>query len=144
MASSIIGWLLLIFYQIWIVFVHFVFGVNWKTVRTKYHCYPIIVYAVLFYLNKFFIETYTINTPAWFKAICFIINFAFLYLGFQFSCIGLTGGIASGKKTVCKILEEIGYEIIDTDYIYKQLDKDSGFQIELRRAFGPEVFTEEG
>ncbi|AGB40427.1 dephospho-CoA kinase [Halobacteroides halobius DSM 5150] len=35
--------------------------------------------------------------------------------------IGLTGGIASGKSTVTKLLEELGVEVIDTDQIAHQL-----------------------
>ncbi len=35
--------------------------------------------------------------------------------------IGLTGGIASGKSTVCKIFSQLGAAIIDADVIAKQV-----------------------
>ena len=35
--------------------------------------------------------------------------------------IGLTGGIASGKTTVSKILQEFGVPVIDADMVYSRL-----------------------
>ena len=33
----------------------------------------------------------------------------------QAQWIGLSGGIATGKTTVCNYLEELGYQVIDAD-----------------------------
>jgi dephospho-CoA kinase len=35
--------------------------------------------------------------------------------------IGLTGGIGSGKSTVCRLFSELGAPIIDADIIARQL-----------------------
>ena len=37
--------------------------------------------------------------------------------------IGITGGISSGKSTVCKTIIELGYPVIDSDLISKELSK---------------------
>jgi len=37
--------------------------------------------------------------------------------------IGLTGGIASGKSTVAKWFIESGFDVIDADFVYKELSK---------------------
>ena len=41
--------------------------------------------------------------------------------------IGLTGGIASGKSTVSRLLTEHGYAVIDADRIAWQLAKPDNF-----------------
>ena len=37
--------------------------------------------------------------------------------------IGLTGGIASGKTTVCKFIEKNGYQVIDSDKVSRELSE---------------------
>ncbi len=37
--------------------------------------------------------------------------------------IGITGGIASGKSFVCNYLINLGYEVIDSDNISKNLSE---------------------
>ena len=44
--------------------------------------------------------------------------------------IGLTGGIASGKTTVCDLFKELSVEIIDADSISHQLSKKGGAAFE--------------
>jgi dephospho-CoA kinase len=44
--------------------------------------------------------------------------------------IGLTGGIASGKTTVCDLFKELSVEIIDADLISHQLSKKGGAAFE--------------
>ena len=59
--------------------------------------------------------------------------------------LGLTGGIASGKSTVSKILASYGAEIIDGDVIARQLQQpgEEGLrQIEFR--FGKEYLNADG
>ena len=56
-------------------------------------------------------------------------------------CIGITGGTGCGKTTALRILEEMGFLIIDTDEVYHRLLAESRqLSEELRDAF-PSAFT---
>lgn len=59
--------------------------------------------------------------------------------------VGITGGIGSGKSTVCDMLRQRGVPVYDSDFRAKQLMSDSE---ELRRqlvaAFGAECYNAEG
>ena len=59
--------------------------------------------------------------------------------------IGLTGGIASGKTTVCDLFKELLVEIIDADIISHELSKRDGdaFQ-EILDAFGDDIIGDDG
>lgn len=51
--------------------------------------------------------------------------------------IGITGNIASGKSTVGKILEEMGYKVIDSDDIVAELyEKDEEMKSEILDLLG--------
>jgi dephospho-CoA kinase len=59
--------------------------------------------------------------------------------------IGLTGGIASGKSTIARMLEKMGASVIDAD----QLSRDAvmpGSQAlsEISKAFGPTILNQDG
>lgn len=59
--------------------------------------------------------------------------------------IGLTGGIASGKSTVSKLLKELGAVVIDADTISRRIvEPGSSTLEELITAFGMEYITNEG
>lgn len=59
--------------------------------------------------------------------------------------IGLTGGIASGKSTVCNIFAELGIPVIDADAISHQLvKKGKPALIYIKEIFGDEVFNKNG
>ena len=59
--------------------------------------------------------------------------------------IGLTGGIASGKSTVSRFLEELGAVVIDADRIgHEVLRSDSEVKRELVAAFGQQILTPGG
>lgn len=58
--------------------------------------------------------------------------------------IGLTGGIASGKSTVSKILRELGVEIIDADIKAKEISEREDVVKEIGNIFGKEVINSEG
>ena len=59
--------------------------------------------------------------------------------------LGLTGGIACGKSTVAKHLEELGAAHVDADAISHQLTARGGAALEaIRETFGDGVFTAEG
>lgn len=59
--------------------------------------------------------------------------------------IGLTGGIASGKSTVSKVLKDLGATIIDMDLIAREIVKPGlpAWQ-EIVRFFGNEVLRQDG
>lgn len=59
--------------------------------------------------------------------------------------IGLTGGIASGKSTIARLLLERGHPVLDADDVYHGLlREDRGMLAELRDEFGDTCFTAEG
>lgn len=56
--------------------------------------------------------------------------------------IGLTGGIASGKSTVSRILKELGAEIVDADLVAKEVIKPhTDAWRELVAEFGREILN---
>jgi dephospho-CoA kinase len=59
--------------------------------------------------------------------------------------VGLTGGIASGKSTVARLLAQLGAVVIDADAIVHELQAPgSPLLAELARAFGPQILTAAG
>ncbi len=55
--------------------------------------------------------------------------------------VGVTGGLGSGKSTVCRILAEYGCEIFEADSVARQLQVTDPVIIEgIRRLFGNEVY----
>lgn len=60
-------------------------------------------------------------------------------------CVGLTGGIGSGKSAVSSRLGELGAAIVDTDAISHELTAAGGAAIgALRDRFGPEFIAADG
>jgi dephospho-CoA kinase len=57
--------------------------------------------------------------------------------------IGLTGGIATGKSTVEKILENLGAKVIDADKIVHKLLSDENVKNQIRQYF-PDAFDNKG
>ncbi len=59
--------------------------------------------------------------------------------------LGLTGGIASGKSTVARMLAAHGATVIDADAISRSVTAAGGAAIEaIRAAFGPTFITPQG
>jgi len=59
--------------------------------------------------------------------------------------LGITGGIGSGKTTVCRLLEERGARIFYADAEAKRLmETHPEVRAEIVAAFGPESYDEEG
>jgi dephospho-CoA kinase len=58
--------------------------------------------------------------------------------------IGLTGGIAVGKSTVCSILEEHGIRTIDCDAIVRELQLPNTAAVREIRAIWPQCVSAEG
>lgn len=58
--------------------------------------------------------------------------------------IGITGGIASGKSNVCNVLKELGYQIIDSDQINRDLSvKDKPIYNEIVKTFGNDFLLDD-
>lgn len=59
--------------------------------------------------------------------------------------IGLTGGIGSGKSTVCRLFADLGVPVIDTDRIAHAIVAPGEGALELlAEAFGPDILDAEG
>lgn len=59
--------------------------------------------------------------------------------------VGITGGIGSGKSTVCDVWEKGGAYILNADEFAKQLMVENDeIRSEIKAAFGPESYTAEG
>jgi len=57
--------------------------------------------------------------------------------------IGLTGGIGSGKTTVCSLFELLGVKVYYSDIVAKGLmQKDNGLIQVIQNTFGDEIFNE--
>lgn len=97
------------------------FGINWQTVETKYNHSPMKALAVLYILNFIFINALLSSIPLWFQFVIGALHMCCVYFGTYFQCIGLTGGIATGKTQVSNILAENGFDIIDADKISKEV-----------------------
>jgi dephospho-CoA kinase len=59
--------------------------------------------------------------------------------------VGVTGGIASGKSTVCEAFARLGAEVLDVDKIAREVVQPGqpGWE-KLRQTFGPEFFNPDG
>ena len=59
--------------------------------------------------------------------------------------VGLTGGIGSGKSTVCRLFEELGVRCYDSDSRAKWLmQNDPNLRAELIEIFGEQVYNDNG
>ncbi|MEN3038952.1 MAG: dephospho-CoA kinase [Candidatus Kryptonium sp.] len=55
--------------------------------------------------------------------------------------VGVTGGIGSGKTTVCKFFEEFGAKVIYADDLAKKLmEEDESIKSKIRKMFGEESY----
>lgn len=60
-------------------------------------------------------------------------------------CVGLTGGIGSGKSTAADLFAALGAEIVDTDEIARELTRAGGAAMPaIREAFGPRFVAPDG
>ena len=64
---------------------------------------------------------------------------------YPFLCVGVTGGIGSGKSTVCRLFADMGRVAIVADEVARNLaDQDDETKTAIRSAFGPEVYLSNG
>lgn len=60
-------------------------------------------------------------------------------------CIGITGGIGSGKSRAAEMFAELGADVIDTDEISRQMTARNGSAMpDILAAFGPGVAAADG
>lgn len=60
-------------------------------------------------------------------------------------CVGLTGGIASGKSSAAALFEELGAAVVDTDAIAHELTRPGAAAMAgISRAFGPAFVASDG
>lgn len=58
--------------------------------------------------------------------------------------VGVTGGIGSGKTTVCKVWERLGAKVIYADNLAKELmQKDDRLKLKLTEAFGENTYLKD-
>lgn len=63
----------------------------------------------------------------------------------SFLRIGITGGIGTGKSTVCRLFEQLGRMVISADEIARNITKENRSVLaEIRSSFGEEVFQQDG
>ncbi len=56
--------------------------------------------------------------------------------------VGITGGIGSGKTTVCKIFQNLGTSVFYADIVAKRLmNEDEGLKSVLMELFGSEIYN---
>ena len=77
----------------------------------------------LIFMANIMVPQFVFQIPFIGTTIINLLGFGAFYLGIKFRVIGLTGGIASGKSTVSKILKENGFKIIDADTISHNMRK---------------------
>lgn len=66
-------------------------------------------------------------------------------LGQRPYCVGLTGGVGSGKSTVAGLFAALGVSVIDTDQIAHEITQAGGGAMPaLRAAFGPDMIAPDG
>ena len=127
--SSALYWLCLIGYLSCASFLFFFTGVNWYTVETKLKQSPQKLVVVLYIVN-FLVLYYAFDVHFLLQFIIKSFFMAGVYMGTHFQCIGLTGGIATGKSTVSHMLAENGFDIIDADKISKEVRYHRGIIID--------------
>jgi len=56
--------------------------------------------------------------------------------------IGITGGIGVGKSTVCKIFEELGVPVFNSDVSAREAERFASIQTEFKRILGDDIFID--
>ena len=59
--------------------------------------------------------------------------------------VGVTGGIGSGKSTVCTYFERLGRPVLSADLIAREIvDHDPQVRAGIEKAFGKQIYSDEG
>ena len=75
----------------------------------------------------------------------FVFSYTFATDNNEMLKVGITGGIGSGKTTVCQIFEKLGVPVYYADQRAKELmEDDKQLASDIRREFGDEVYDAEG
>jgi len=63
-----------------------------------------------------------------------------LWRGYRMLFVGLTGSIATGKSSVAKIFSELGFSVIDADYLaHKAYEKGQKAYDKIVKEFGSDI-----
>ncbi|MBD3108348.1 dephospho-CoA kinase [Bacillus sp. AGMB 02131] len=63
----------------------------------------------------------------------------------MYKIIGLTGGIASGKSTISKMIEQLGFTVLDADIASRKvIEPGEEAYTKVKEAFGEHIFNEDG
>ena len=93
---------------------------------------------------QYFLFTLLFKVPLYANILLNIVSCIGFFFGIKMQVIGLTGGIACGKSTVCDLLRNQGFTIIDCDQISRDLrGKEVNYQKLLVKTFGQEVWDDE-
>lgn len=118
--SSIVYWVILLFYLSTVSVVKFFLGVHWLKIETKWKRSPYVALIITYIVNTLILMFgFQLHIIIVFLLLVFFVGSVFM--GTIFTCIGLTGSIATGKSTVSSMLADNGFEIIDTDKISKEV-----------------------
>lgn len=113
-------WVILLAYLSLASVVKFFLGVNWVKFETKWKKSPYVILILTYILNTAILYFgFQLHIIIVFLLCVFFVGSVFM--GSIFTCIGLTGGISTGKSTVSNILADNGFDIIDTDKISKEV-----------------------
>jgi dephospho-CoA kinase len=64
---------------------------------------------------------------------------------YPFLKVGVTGGIGSGKSTVCGLFADLGRHVIMADDVARKLaDENGDIREAIQRAFGPDTYLSDG
>jgi dephospho-CoA kinase len=67
------------------------------------------------------------------------------FFGCKTLVVGLTGGVATGKTTVARMLADLGAEVISADeVVHKMLEDDEDLRREIVKQFGSGIMDERG
>jgi len=111
-------WLTLSGYLLFTALGLFYLGIRWQKLYQKMS--PQFLVFVVYLLN-FFTLIYGFGVPFYLHILVNVALISCVYFGSQFQVIGLTGGIATGKSTVAKILGEQGFTVLDADQLYRDV-----------------------
>jgi dephospho-CoA kinase len=59
-------------------------------------------------------------------------------------CVGLTGGVASGKSTVAQCLRQLGYAVWDADLFVREVAQWPSVRARIENLLGKEAYSPEG
>lgn len=133
-------WLLYCVYLVLMSFLFFYIGITWMRIDTKYKQHPIRWVVFVYALNGLVTNT-LFDVPLLLQIVLCSLQMGGIFMGTQFQCVGLTGGIACGKSTVSSLLAENGFDIIDADQISRDVSPSPVFPVSFSSTPTPAIKT---